>query len=812
MSLTVPLAPESILPSADPGRYNTHSVTRPAKTTKRLVAGLAVAAAAALLAGVAWHILPARDGPVGPDRGNSRTGPLHAPQHRLAAPSERAALVEGLAVRSTADAKQAKVIRDLTQGVSPGANLVKLTIDHPLDGAVIPADIAAPAFVWRDGAADSDTWLIDVVLSGRSGRIRVLTAGQACGRGAGRQWRPGPLLWRAIKSHSTQAAATVTVLGFDSAAPARVLSRGQVTITTSKDPVGAPIFFRDVPLPFADAFKDPKTIRWRLGDVSSRQSPPTLLTNLNVCGNCHSFTPDGKTLAMDVDYGNDKGSYIITDIARETVLDKSKVITWSDYKPEDKQPTFGLLSQISPDGRYVISTVKDRSVFSPVPDLAYSQRFFPIQGILAVYDRQEARFFSLGGADDPHYVQSNPVWSPDGQSVLFARNESYELKKKLKDPSVALIKRDEANEFFDGGKKFRYDLYRVAFNAGAGGRAEPLPGASNNGKSNFFPRFSPDGKWIVFCQSDSYMLLRPDSMLYIMPAKGGVPRAMRCNFPGKMNSWHSFSPNGRWLAFASKATGPYTQVWLAHVDEDGNDSPAVLLDWFADPQRAVNIPEFVNAAPDQFVSIREAFANYYSHYLAGMRHMRMVRYARGLEDFRAAVRMKADHAPTLYWLAFCTARTGRPRQAIDQLRKNVKLTPDSARDHALLGALLSRAGPFDEAISHLETALKANLRDVSTANNLAWMLATCPDGTYRDGPRAVILAERVCKLTRHSVPSLLDSLAAAYAETGRFDDAAATLVKAIELARKGKTPTATMEARLRLYKARRAYRQQRPGP
>jgi Tol biopolymer transport system component len=93
------------------------------------------------------------------------------------------------------------------------------------------------------------------------------------------------------------------------------------------------------------------------------------------------------------------------------------------------------------------------------------------------------------------------------------------------------------------------------------------------------------------------LLMRPDSQLYIVPTSGGQARRMRCNTP-LMNSWHSFSPNGRWMVFSSKSRSPYTQMFLTHLDEDGNDSPAILIDNATASNRAVNIPEFVNIPPD----------------------------------------------------------------------------------------------------------------------------------------------------------------------------------------------------------------------
>jgi len=247
-----------------------------------------------------------------------------------------------------------------------------LTIGYPLNETLFPPEIVPPTFLWEDGSSKSDSWLVTIKFLDNEDRINILLNEP--------KWTPESDQWELIKKRSLEKKAVVAILGVNRWSRWKILSTGQVSIKTSEDPVGAPLFYREVNLPFIDAVKDPTHIRWRFGDISSPQQPPIVLEKLPVCGNCHSFSASGETLAMDVDYANNKGSYVITEVAEQMLLAPSDIITWSDYRKEDGQQTFGLLSQISPDGRFVVSTVKDESVFVPKPEPAFSQLFFPIKG------------------------------------------------------------------------------------------------------------------------------------------------------------------------------------------------------------------------------------------------------------------------------------------------------------------------------------------------------------------------------------------------------------------------------------------------
>jgi len=575
----------------------------------------------------------------------------------------------------------------------PSAPSGRLQINYPLDETLFPPEIVAPTFVWSDATVGAVRWEVLLRFDTPGEVLRFPTAEP--------RWRPSEEAWAEIKRRTEARDGEVAVVGVGPGAEA--VSAASVRIRTSTDPVGDSIFYREVPLPFIDAVQDPSRIRWRFGSIASEARPPVVLENLPVCGNCHSFSGNGSVLGLDVDYGNDKGGYAILPVSKQMVLNDEKIITWSDYKRDDGELTFGLLSQVSPDGRYVISTVKDRAVFVATPGIEFSQLFFPIKGILVVYDTATGTYTPLPGADDPDYVQSNPTWSPDGKWIAFARAKVYR-RGGIESAGDVLLDENDVPEFIVDKQPYKFDLYRVPFNGGGGGTAEPIEGASHNGMSNFFAKFSPDGKWIVFCKAENYMLLMPDSELYIVPAEGGEARRLRAN-TRLMNSWHSFSSNGRWLVFSSKANTPYTQLFLTHIDEEGRSTPPVVLERFTGSDRAANIPEFVPLPANAIAKIQERFLDAYSFLRAGMANERTGNYPGAVRAYQRGLAVEPENVELLNSLGFALFQQGKSREAVAALEKALAVDPKHWKAHNNMALASIDLGELELAEAHYRESL-----------------------------------------------------------------------------------------------------------
>ena len=648
-------------------------------------------------------------------------------------------------------------------------NPAAITIDYPLNESIFPPEITPPTFIWHDASGSSQHWRIVVRFSDGAAPMSLNGAGapptigeidQRCvsannelprltaEQAAAHTWIPDSKTWERIKQHSVIGPAVVTIEGFGEGDVRHVTSDGQVSISTSRDPVGAPIFYRDVPLmpsatekgvikPLAPAAIP--LIEWRLRSID-RLDSRAVLKDMHTCANCHSFSGDGKTMGIDMDGPqNDKGLYAVVSVKPQTVIRSQDMISWNPT--QDRQFAFnrvGFMSRISPNGRYVVTMVtsaqrpsENNYYVANFLDYKFLQVFYPTRGVLYWYDRVTGERHPLPGADDPDYVQTNGVWSPDGKYVVFARAQA-------KDPyppggKLATHANDPAEV------QIQYDLYKVPFNDGKGGKAEPIAGAAANGMSNSFPKVSPDGRWIVFVEAHNAEVMRPDGQLYIVPFEGGKARRMRANmYP--MNSWHSWSPNGRWLVFSSKSRGPYTRMFLTHVDPDGTDSPAIYIDNPTAANRAVNLPEFVNIPPDGLVTIDTPAVEMYKQF---------------------------DHAAEL-------AEKGRDAEAIPEWEKLAAGNPDDARIRNNLGSALTRTKRFDEAIVQFEKALELNPQYNLVHLNLGRALIA--DGKT---DAAVLEYEKAIEFYPDSA-DLHDSLGNALEKQGRVDDAIEQFTLAIQ--------------------------------
>jgi tetratricopeptide (TPR) repeat protein len=209
--------------------------------------------------------------------------------------------------------------------------------------------------------------------------------------------------------------------------------------------------------------------------------------------------------------------------------------------------------------------------------------------------------------------------------------------------------------------------------------------------------------------------------------------------------------------------------------------------------------------------------------------------------YRQLIRMNPNLFSPHRFLGNVLATQGNVDAAIEQYRVAAKIRPDDAETHAVLGVMLMQKNQLDDAadeflkanriqpanavanyqlaliyqsrkevpkaIEYYHKTIQAQPDMIEALNNLAWLLAANHDSAVRNGSEAVNLAERACKLSDYKTPVLVGTLAAAYAEAGRFGDAVTTAEKARELAlAAGQKETADRNGELlELYRTGRAY-------
>jgi protein O-mannosyl-transferase len=191
------------------------------------------------------------------------------------------------------------------------------------------------------------------------------------------------------------------------------------------------------------------------------------------------------------------------------------------------------------------------------------------------------------------------------------------------------------------------------------------------------------------------------------------------------------------------------------------------------------------------------------------------RYDEAIEECRKALEIDPEFVRAHYNLGLYLVKRGKSDAAFEHFQKVIKYEPTDPYAHVNLGAIFLSRGRFGEAIDHFRRATQPAADDElwQASSLLAWVLATCPQASLRNGTEAVEFAQKADRLSGGEEPCVLNALAAAYAETGQFPEAVATANKAIELAeqRNDQPLLGTLHRVLNLYRANKPARL-RPPP
>ena len=194
------------------------------------------------------------------------------------------------------------------------------------------------------------------------------------------------------------------------------------------------------------------------------------------------------------------------------------------------------------------------------------------------------------------------------------------------------------------------------------------------------------------------------------------------------------------------------------------------------------------------------------HYHLGLAFSQQGNQEEAVWHLQQAVRLGGDLPQVHYQLGAALAKSGKLEEAVDHYERAIELKPDDGKTYHALGTALKKLGRDDEARKQFLKAGNMDSRNPAAMNRMAWAQATAPDVGGRDRSVAVVLAEAAARMTRYQDAKILDTLAAAYAATDRFEEAVATAEKAVKLARDEELADG-IRARLKLYKQSKPYRE-----
>lgn len=290
------------------------------------------------------------------------------------------------------------------------------------------------------------------------------------------------------------------------------------------------------------------------------------------CINCHNFPRNNPDTMMLHVRGKQGG----------TLIARGENVVKVNPKSPDL-PHGATYPAWHPSGRFIAFSANDINQFfhtSGTKTIEVSD----MAADMTVYDVERGKTYTSPAISGDEWIETFPAWAPDGETLYYCRASAYT-------PGEAL-------------DSIRYDLCRVAFDTSTCtfGEPEVVIAASDEGKSISFPRVSPDGRYILYTQSDygNFTIWHPESDLWLLDLSDGSRRSADEINSTDVDSYHSWSSDGRWVVFSSKRMdGLWARPFIASFDPETArfGTPFVLPqsepEFYDNFTRTFNIPELV---------------------------------------------------------------------------------------------------------------------------------------------------------------------------------------------------------------------------
>lgn len=352
-----------------------------------------------------------------------------------------------------------------------------------------------------------------------------------------------------------------------------------ITNHIAPEPIDPYLVYRNLP-PLYTTYEAMSIEQRDLRSFSTRTIYDARLMSSNTqaqCINCHAFQDYNRTGKMQLHVRGDLGGTVLVHNGQHQKINlKAEGLVGGAVYPS-WHPTLNLIAySVNSIGQNFYTRKLDKvEVMDDKSDL-----------ILYDVDAQQILPVSMS----PDWLETFPYWSPDGRYLYFA---------------AAYFKTNTSNTQAEAIMRYhsiRYNLVRLPFDPDTRtfGAADTLVCARVTQRSSTFPRESPDGRYLLFTMGDygNFHIWHKSSDLYLMDLSTGTYKPTTVLNSPDVESYHSWSSNGRWVVFSSRREdGGYTRLYLAYFDQNGCFHKPFLLPqkqptYYQRTIKSYNIPEF----------------------------------------------------------------------------------------------------------------------------------------------------------------------------------------------------------------------------